>query len=258
MTAVEKETPGSWNEVGNRRGDLVLRLSADPRKLAADRGALARSVEARLAALLSEIDEIVLPRLLHLHSGPREVARLTVSHRRLIGVDLPGRPAVPRDAKDMADLFAARLVEITETRGDLTLTVGRRAAPPNHAEIACSVTALTQALELATTQNAFDRLLRQAGALAVAQLRWSERSPQGQSSGVADWGVPLRAFAENYRAMGRDHPADARVGPLRTEGLMIPLTAGQVLVVASLGNKGFAAVLPRQAGLDVIASWQSY
>lgn len=258
MTALQKETPVMWNETGNRRGELLARLSTDPRSLATRLQLLPSTVEARLSAFLTEIDEIVLPRVLHLHSGSRQVASLTVSHRRLIGIDMPGRSAVPGDAKDLPDLFAARLVEIAETRGDFLLTVGRRPSHPNHAETACSVAALNQALALATTQNAFDRLLSQAGTQSIAQLVWSGTGTQPQFSGAPDWAVPLQRFANNYRAMATDHPADARVGPLRTEGLVIPLTAGRVLVIASLESRGFAVVLARQIGLELVASWQMH
>ena len=256
MTALQKETPGTWNEVGNRKGELLARLSTDPQYLATGRHLLPPTAEARLSTFLMEIDEIVLPRLLHLHSGPREVARLTVSHRRLIGIDMSDRPAVPGGAEDLPGVFAARLVEIAQTRGELLLTVGRRPALPNHAETACSVTALNRALALVTTQNAFDRLLRQAGTQSFAQLVWSGTGAQPQFSGAPEWVAPLQRFAESYLAMGKDHRADARVGPLRTEGLVIPLTAAQVLVIASLESRGFVVILPRQIGLELIASWQ--
>ena len=35
MTALPKETPGPWVEVGNRRGTLLARLATGPRSLAA-------------------------------------------------------------------------------------------------------------------------------------------------------------------------------------------------------------------------------
>ena len=256
MAAVQKETLVTWQETGNRRGELLARLSAAPRDLATGRHLLPPTVEARLAAFLTEIDETVLPRLLMLRCGPREVASLTVSHRRLIAIAMPDRSALPGDATDLPGLLAARLVEIAETRGELMITVGRRPTLPTHAEAACSVTALSKALAFATTQNAFDRLLRQVGARSFAQLLWSETGTQPQFSGAPDWAIPLQRFAETYRAMGTDHRADARVGPVRTEGLLIPMAGDQAVVIASLESRGFAVVLPRQIGLELIASWQ--
>ena len=258
MTALEKDILWSRNTPVNRRDQLLARLSADPQKLATERRALPRSVEARLTLLLTEIDETVLSRLLRLYSGPREIAQLIISHRRLIDINMPGRAATPADAEDQANLLATRLVEIAEIRGELSLTVGRRPLHPNQAENACSITTLSRALDLATTQNGFDRLLRQAAAMSVAQLLWSDNSAQPRFSGARGWITLLQTFAEKYRTTGTVQKAGAYFGPLRTEGLAIPLTTGELLVIASLEIKGFAAILPREAGLELIAAWQSY
>lgn len=257
MTAVQKEAPGRWYEGGNRKAELLARLATDPQILASGHHFLPLSAEARLAALLMEIDEIVLPRLLQLQSGLRDVARLTVSHRRLIGIDMPDRSAIPADTDDLPGRLADRLVEIAATRGELLLSIGRRPSLPNHAETACSVNSLYRALALATTQNAFDRLLRHAGSQSVAQLVWAAIGLQPQFSGAPEWALPLQTFAENYMAIGPDRRIDARVGPFRTAGLLVPLTDDQVLVIASLETNGFAAILPRQIGLELISAWQS-
>ena len=258
MTAVEKEIPWTSNKPINRRDQLLARLSADPQKPATERRPLPRSVEARLVSLLTEIDETVLSRVLRLYSGPREIAQLIISHRRLIDINLPGRAAIPAGAEDQANLLATRLVEIAEMRGELSLTIGRRPAHPNQAENACSITSLGHALNVATTQNGFDRLLRQAAAMSVAQLIWSDDIAQPHFSGAHGWITLLRMFAEKYRTTGPVQKVGAAFGPLRTEGLAIPLTAGELLVIASLEKKGFAAILPRAEGLKLIAAWQSY
>ena len=251
------------DDAATRKSALLARLAADPRQLAAERGVLPRSPEARLAMLLGAIDEIVLPRVLHVTSGEREAARLIVSHRRLIaiarliGIETQDRPKAPTDPGALARMFAARLVEIAEWRGDLSLSVGLRTTPPGRAEIACSVTALRQALALPPPESAFDRLQRLVEAQAVARLHWSRKSPQAQFSGTSAWRATLQTIAANYLKM-QSHPrANARTGPLRAEGLLIPIGTDLGIVVACLDRQGFAAVLPRQTGLDLIAAWQS-
>ncbi len=256
MTAAERHPPTIWTGERSRRDDLLARLQAEPAALAAERRALPTSVQTRLAALLIEIDEIVLPRRLHLMSGPRDVARLTVSHRRLIAVDLPGRTQPVTDTGNLPQLLASRLLEIAEMRCPLALVTRRRTAPPTQAEDACSVATLAEALALATTQNAFDRLLRHMGPASVARLLWSQTRPEGQFSGAPERAALLQAFAQAFRDMGQGHHPRARVGPLRTEGIAIPMAQGQVLILAALDKTGFAAILPRQAGLDAIAAWQ--
>src|SRR5436190_79771 len=55
MTAVEKETGDPWQSAPNRRADLLLRLSSDPRKLAAERRALPKPAEASCSVQVLEL-----------------------------------------------------------------------------------------------------------------------------------------------------------------------------------------------------------
>ena len=244
-------------EAVSRRAELLHRLKTEPNLLAAERRFLPASVGARLAALLREVDEIVLPRVLRLNSGSRDVARLIVSQRRLISVEMPGRAPIAHQTDSLADAMVGRLVEIAETRGELSLTIGRRTSVPNHAETACSVAALRAALANAATRNGFEHQLRHASAQSSAQVLWSDGSSQTHFSGAPEWEAPLRALVERYRALGKSHPA-ARVSPQRTEGVVIPVDAQRVVVIASVETKGFAVVLPRKAGLELVAAWPYY
>lgn len=257
MTAAEKIVRSAGREGTDRAKALLLRLASEPRHLVAERSALPDTVPARLAVLLDEIDGIVLPRRLHVRSGPRDLARLIVSHRRLVSLEMPGRATPTAETPDLAGAFAARLVEITEWRGDLSLAVTRRPAAPGRAEVACSVEALRQVLDVAMTESAFDRLLRLVDGQALARLRWTAKGAQVQFSGTPALRTTLHAIASNCMKMWAQSRADARTGPVRTEGLFLPLSDDLGIVVASLQKQGFAAILPRQAGLDLIAAWQS-
>ncbi len=242
--------------IADRKAELLAMLASDTPQWRGVGRSLPKGAAARLSVLANEIDETVLPRVLYLHAGPQEVGRITVSHRHVIGVDQPGRPMTPPDPEGLAQRFAARLGEIAATRGDLALTVGRRAAAPNHAEPSCSLAALQTALAATTIQTGFDRLQDLVTAQAAAHLVWSEASPQPQFSGAPDWTRTLHTLAEAYLSQGCRQSADARVGPLRTEGLAIPVSAQQILVMARLERSGVIAVLPFAAGLEAIAVWQ--
>jgi hypothetical protein len=257
MRAAEKAMRSEDSDATSRRDALLLRLAAEPGEIAAERGILPGTLVARLDMILGEIDGIVLPRRLHIKSGPRDVARLIVSHRRLVGVEMPGRPPISPDSPNLALSLAARLVEISEWRGEVSLSVSRRAVSPDHAEIACSVASLRQALDLAMTESAFDRLLRLAEVQTLAQLRWTARGAQVQFSGTPALRTTLHAIAANYMKMRVQSRADGRTGALRTEGLLIPVEPDLAIVVASLDKQGFAAILPREAGLELISAWQS-
>jgi hypothetical protein len=255
MNALERDATSMREDAVSRRAELLVRLKSAPQVHVAERRSLPAGAGARLATLLREIDETVLPRVLRLTSGPRDVARLIVSQRRLISVEMPGRATVPPQTDHLAEAMAARLIEIAELRSELSVTLARRTSVPNHAETACSVVALRAALASSSTRNGFDRQLRHASARCSARVLWSEANPQAQFSGVPEWDAPLRTLVERYRALGRTRQAAARVSPHRMEGVLIPIDAQQVVVIASAETTGFAVVLPRKAGLDLVAAW---
>lgn len=258
MSAAEKMSAEGRGVAGNRSGDILMRLAADARALAAERRLLPRGVEARLAFLLREIDETVLPRLMRLFCAGREVARLTVSQRSLIALDMPGRPSMPEDAADLVDICAPRLIELANLRSDLSLKVERRPAQPSRALAACSVPALTLAVALTSSQSAYDRLLRQAEARSFARLMWSEANPAAQFAGAPEWKALLATVADSYRGLRQAQGSGARFAPSQLDGLAVPVSEDKLLVMASVQGKGFAVILPSQSGLDMIAAWQSH
>ena len=241
----------------NRRQMILQRLAGAPEALARGNGVLPTGADARLTSLLAEIDETVLPRLLHLTAGSAELACLIVSQRRLIDVQMPGRPDAPNDSDTLTPLLAARLIELSQHRGALTLSATRRSEIPTQAEAAVSVAALSQALTNATTQTAFERLLTLADAQSSALLAWSPAAAQPQYKGPREWLPQLASFAGRFQAIERQNPADGRVGAVRTQGVAIPVSKEQLLLMASLDKNGFAAILPIATGLKLIAGWQA-
>lgn len=257
MRAVAREIPAEIDAAADRRGALLLRLAAEPGTLAAERATLPPTLEARLDVLLKEVDGIVLPRSLQVTSGHQDVARLIVSHRRLVGIKMPGRSPVPPDRPDLPDALAARLIEIAKWRGPLSLSVSRRAAPSDHAQVACSVASLRSAVDLALTEGAYDRLLRHVETQAFALLAWTANGAQMQFTGAPALRTTLQEIAGSYLDMARKSRAEAKTGPVRTEGLMIPVEGDLAIVVAGFDKRGLVSVLSRKTALDLIAGWQS-
>ena len=257
MTAKERITEADWNDKDNSRLALLARLSAPPHQLAAERRTLPQGREERLQALLTEIDEIVLPRVLHLESGAQDVARLVISNRRLIDIELPGQSALPNDSGSLPHLLATRLNVIAQSRGTLLVIVGRRSNQPTQAEAACSVASLRQALALTATQTGYDQLQRRVEAQSIALTQWDLAVASARFTGPEGWKKPLQTLAERFAEMGRHPQADARVGPQGTQGAAIPIAGKQILIMASLEKRGFVAILPYEVGLKAIADWQT-
>jgi hypothetical protein len=257
MSATEPQMKATSRTATDRIAPLLQRLAAEPGALAAERRTLPGTLQARLAALLDAIDSIVLPRKLLVKSGHQEIGHLIVSHRRLVDIEMPGRTSVPPGSTSLAFTLGTRLVEMAAWKGGLSLSVLRRGAAAGRAEIACSVPALRSALDVATTEGAYDQLIRLVETQTFALLRWTAKGAQVQFTGTPSLRTTLHAIAESYLDMAAKTRADARAGALRTEGLMIPVEGDLAIVVANFGKQGFVSVLPRQTALDLVAAWQS-
>lgn len=254
MSASKRKTQGKTVATEDQLSRLLDRLSSAPESLAAERQSLPQSADSRLQFLLREIDETVLPRHLDLLASGHRVARLTVSNRRLIDIDTPGRAAPPEDPQAMAELFAESLTKLARMAGDMALQVTRRTALPSHPEAACSVHTLEQLLGIEPSHIPFERLCRQIEAKALSQLAWTNGSEA--ATGAPEWAPALRDIAARYRAMHSKPRKAPRIRPMRTEGIVLPLSDDLIVAIVSLAENGLAAVLPRAEGLALIAAWQ--
>ena len=100
-------------------------------------------------------------------------------------------------------------------------------------------------LELIETESAFDRLQRLAESQMLASLHWSETSTQPTFSGATSWQVTLGTISTRFLKMQAHSRADSRAGPVRTEGLLIPIGADLAVIVAGFDKQGFAAIYTR-------------
>lgn len=257
MSAAEREWHPAPEGPVPRIAQLALRLSAPADELLAPRQALPPAPAARLRAILGEIDETVLPRLLVLEQAGREVGRLTVSHRRLIAVD-GAAPAA--EGQDLAETLAAQLRRLAGMRGDMRLSTRRRVAVPAGPEPACGVTALARALapDLGPAGDPFDRLIARLAPLALAQFQWDAGGGPARFRGAAELRPLLETLARRQLAPPA-RPASQigpRIGPAQVDGLVLPLDAARIFLLARREGRGLAALLPRGPGLEALAAWQ--
>lgn len=223
---------------GGRGAEVLALLAVDE---APAGPLLPQGAAARLARITREIDETVLPRVLLLRAGGQEIGRIAVARRRVVGLTLPGLPQEPPSARLLAD----RLARIAAQPGDLALTVLRGPADAGAAGAGCSVPDLRAALASSVTHSGFDRLSARLLSRDAARLTWAEGDGEAQFSGAGEWQPALRHLAAAFRtAAGAE-----------AEGLAIPLSGQQVVILARLDRQGLAAVLPLAFGLDAIGDW---
>ena len=255
MMAAAHNTESTTSDI-SRLDRLLRRFSTSAKDLASERGTLPDSPDARLQALLSEIDETVLPRRVNLRAGEQSVARLTISNRRLVAVDLSGSSPQQAQLQSTADQFAEGLLGIAGTEGPLSVTVDHRPAQSDSLEATCSVSALEAVLGLDTSQSTFERFAQVITPLAIAQSSWPPGPACPGFSGASDWRDLLETYAQEFRNRGKGGRSNAHFEPDETEGVVIPLTDDRILVIAGVAEAGLAAVLPRTTGLEAIAVWQ--
>lgn len=223
---------------GGRAAEVLALLAGD---VAPAGQVLPQGAATRLDRITREIDETVLPRVLLLRAGGQEIGSIAVSRRRVVGVTLPGLTQEPPSGR----LVAERLARIVAHPGDLALTILRGAADPGAAGAGCSVPDLRAALANAVSHGGFDRLSARLLSRDAARLTWDEGNAAAPFSGAAEWQPALRHLAAAFRT-------SAGAG---AEGLAIPLSGQQVVILARLDRQGLAAVLPLAFGLDAIGAW---
>lgn len=240
----------------SRLDGLLYRFSTSAQQLAAEYGKLPDSPDSRLRSLLAEIDETVLSRCVTLRAADQTVARLTISNRRLVAVDMPGNANPQAKSQSTADYFAQCLVAIATTGAPLSVTADRRPAQSDSLETTCSVRTLKSALGHDAGQSTFEQFAQMIAPQMIAQLSWSASAAQPDFTGEPDWQDLLQAYAREFRNRGKGNRSGAHFEPDETEGVVIPLSADQALVIAGVADQGIAAILPQAAGLEAIAAWQ--
>jgi hypothetical protein len=241
----------------------LLRLAATPGQLAAERHAVPDAQHARLLTILREIDETVLPRCVDLCIDRNPVARLTISQRRLVRLELARRGALRADPSVMVRVLADALSALSALPGSMSMVVRRRAVATPSPETACSVAQLRLALAVdlqgqGTAQEAagLDRLAETLERTAQATCRWTSGQAPLAFAGAPEWTEQLARAADRFRQRSDGGPDNRRFGAQRTQGLAVPLGEGLLLVLAGQGNGGLAAVMPETDGMAAIAHWQ--
>ncbi|MGQ0611125.1 MAG: hypothetical protein ACT4N9_08485 [Paracoccaceae bacterium] len=223
------------------RADALLALLAG--EGAAEGHLLPPDPTARLARITREIDETALPRALLLRTGAVEIGRIAVARRRVGAVTLPGLPDEPPTARSLA----ARLARIAAEPGAIALTVLRAAADPLATGTGCPVADLRAALASTASHGSLERLTARLLSRDAARLTWAGQDVAAQFSGAAEWRPALMHLSAAFRTAPWRGPG--------AEGMAIPLSGQQVVILARQDRQGLAAVLPLVFGLDAIGAW---
>lgn len=238
---------------------LLHRLSAaGGNESAADCEAAGGDVAtSNMLKILREIDETVLPRYLTVFDGDTAVARLLVSNRRLMEVDVEGEAdtAAVADPEAAARVFARRLRHVAGQCQQLDIRVTGRDLITGHSGISCSAAQLAAVAGLsapgAARQDRMNRFLERVKPLVKAWVQTGTHSGEEAEGGDTD-------LAERLRNLSRDGYGQVRrgrVSPGRPDCAVLPLSGIESLVCASDGDARVLALVSGGAAADILAAW---
>lgn len=220
-------------DAAGRLRQKLVRLSADAAALLAERNETALDSASLMRLLTREIDDAVLPRSLALMAQGQEQARLTVSNRRLAGLDLAGVAQAdapqPPDSETAAQVHAERLKRLAARGHDLSLrSLGPATGTNRGAAASCSARQLAAALLALDREGRLEGVFR---ALRASSLAWVMCPGRGdvRTEGPEDLVACMTGMAE-------DPASHCQVGGKAPRCTILSLPEARRLLIAADGD----------------------
>ncbi|NRB17675.1 MAG: hypothetical protein HRU33_08955 [Rhodobacteraceae bacterium] len=255
--------PGQDNATSPLR-QALLRLSADVSDLQAERRDAAQGQASLTRSLLAAIDEVMLPRQLTLYFGQVVVARLLVSQRRLLSLDLteqtaPTAAAAAADHRGQtpaAQIYAERLHHLSARYRDTGFRITRQICETGLETDSCSASQLAECLALPQQDSRLARLLTMISASADAWVLQVETAGQNRCHGPAPLCRQLATLAATDRAAKQKNRHPLRLPDKTPHYLLLSISSEIKLMVACDQTETLLIALPAQHLAAADAAWQ--
>ena len=235
---------------------LLRRFAAGPTQLVQDRTEMPTAPDARLYSLLREIDETVLPRRLTVLHDKTPLAELVIANRRLVSAQLIASAQTRSAAQSGLEDVRSCLIAISKSVGILSMVTELHTARIPSTDTTWSLAALKAAFNLEDAQACVARLARMIEPVADAYVSWSRSStPQG-GHGSEHIRAFLQAHVLRFCSRSKNRPKSVRFSADKVEGVIVPLSAKTVLVLAGVSDCGIAAIVPASEGFTIVSNWQ--
>lgn len=234
--------------------NALRRLSTQPRILARERRDLSTHPRQRLERLLNEIEEIVLPRSLHIQGSGEDIAVLHVANRRLHSMSLIDEPQEYRSLSNTSlNDIAMRVLAISKEMTEMRVKTLSSEVVTSEAATTISVSSLREALEIGHHHCNVDHLSRLLAPHAIASLNWVQDASHPEFQGDAKWEAVMTDCSQRIQS---DY-SDPVTAPSGTTGFATLLTQTEVIIVACDADKGICRIVPMAEGLRAISNWQT-
>ncbi|MEZ5715812.1 MAG: hypothetical protein R3D85_11945 [Paracoccaceae bacterium] len=210
--------------------------------------------------IAQEVDETILPRNFALIGASGEVAVLTVSNRRLLGVEASGSPLIPgvatggRAAEEFSDILRA----VWEVSAPLRLVLKGRADGFSIEDASCSALDLRQAAAEPAAEQGMEGFLSAVQAQAQAWFCRAGIAVQPIQDGAPEASETLTALARDVAAQRAKSKAGAVRAPSsqRPTCAILPYDGDRRVLVAEEADALILALADAAATEALVAAWK--
>ncbi|MFK7746179.1 MAG: hypothetical protein AB8B47_14080 [Roseobacter sp.] len=231
----------------------IERFQVSPAELAHERQCAPDTKDARLNALLNEVDETVLAKDIKLHQKDGTVAILTVANRRIC--DLSIEDVSPQKVLS-AGCLAHHLGLVAQSTTHMS--VHAPSATKTH-ETAQGVAAQTVKNALSSNEHppCLSGFIEITSPPAHARLAWQNDMQKCTYNGDVSWKEILEGYASKITGTLQKNKSQKLFQSGKAIGCILPLTDEMVVVVCIENSSGTAVVLTETEGLSCVAAWQN-
>ena len=197
----------------SRLHDVIRRFIEVTHTLAGDWTIDANGIDELMLTLLREIDETMLPRAFSISTDTGMSARMLISNRRLICLDIDSNArstdqSLPTDPEAAANLYARQLQDVFHRSREIRFRSTGRENEAMATSISCSAQGLAESfgipLNSQSKPNKLDEFIRKVEPFALASVRVSS-GQQDQDVHGSDQMVSLLTALVQRRAKTAPH-----------------------------------------------------
>lgn len=235
----------------------LARFAADASSLLAEKQDAFEGRADLLHSLLREIDETILPRQLTLHFDQQVVAELTVSHRRLLSLDLTGVSSPVGNQTSITQIYAQRLRQLVLSNKGTGFRITRQPCEIGAESESCSAKLLMDTLATQQGQGRLRSFMSTVETDAEAWVFQDDSSKKTDSFGPDDQIQRLTDLANSDAAARQKRRPTPRVPDQAPSCTVLTISPDKRVIVACDRNEILLLTLPSQNLDTAMQAWRS-
>ncbi|OUS36579.1 hypothetical protein A9Q94_08825 [Rhodobacterales bacterium 56_14_T64] len=257
---MQSSTAESIITVDDRDGALkqvLARFAADASCLLAEKQDAFEGRADLMHSLLREIDETILPRQLTLYFDQRAVAELTVSHRRLLSLDLSGVSSPAGNQTSIAQIYAQRLRQLVLSNKGAGFRITRQPCEISAESESCSARLLMETLTTQQDQGRLRSLMSSIGTDAEAWVFQDGSTAKTESFGPDDQIQRLTDLANSDAVARQKRRPTPQVPDQAPSCMVLTMSPNMRVIVACDRNEILLLTLSVQNLDAALQAWRS-